>query len=292
MCFSRLPECRAKAVIAAHRTLYYWGAQGPDVFYFYKYMKRGKKDLVELARSMHKQPPNILFVAFERYILTLSEGERDAATAYLLGFITHYFLDSATHPFIAYLVTAELTKGSRQSVSKIHVALEQRIGAMYYRALGKPGFKVGKAYAVRGGDLRLLDGLWRKVMQELYDYELPKNALRNCMKNNRFVGKLLFRRKFIIRSYLRTVARFKNRKTDADYPYKAYKTAVILNEERAPWPHIDGSVSAASVHDLFLAAASDACVLFSETLTALGQGTPLETSFESGFNRGFEQFQK
>ena len=90
-----LPNSAADIINAAPE-LYYTGAHGPDILFYYKGLKRNPVNTQGL--DMHNFPAEPFFLSAKK---TISESWRpEAALAYILGFITHFALDSSCHPYV------------------------------------------------------------------------------------------------------------------------------------------------------------------------------------------------
>lgn len=82
--------------IEKYEDCYKWGLQGPD-FMFFCNMPTGKK-IKKMGTRMHKQ-------SFHTYLqkvipIVKEKGEDSKEMAYLLGFLCHFMLDSACHPYV------------------------------------------------------------------------------------------------------------------------------------------------------------------------------------------------
>lgn len=74
---------------------YKMGAQGPDIYYFYKPMK--KNYISDYGKELHKTPfSNIINEAIPR----IKKHDDEGALIYLLGVSTHHTLDNAMHKLI------------------------------------------------------------------------------------------------------------------------------------------------------------------------------------------------
>ncbi|MCD8205321.1 MAG: zinc dependent phospholipase C family protein [Clostridia bacterium] len=106
-----LPEETKKKIVSKER--YLLGAQGCDIFFFYRLVV-GKKNM---GCIMHETDAKELFSK-------LKEGDM----SYLLGFCTHYALDSVFHPIVyKYAGTSH----------RRHVAYERDIGTFISKKFGK-----------------------------------------------------------------------------------------------------------------------------------------------------------
>lgn len=107
----------ARDAVNAAPDEYYLGAQGPDVFFFYRI---GSKKEYNLGKFMHRYRVYDVFGLFRRLLMQdgkdgrvprLNEEERKQAFAYVLGFITHYAADGNFHPYVyRYLQKAQAKK--------------------------------------------------------------------------------------------------------------------------------------------------------------------------------------
>ena len=80
---------------------FYLGAQGPDLFFFYK--PTSKKEY-NWGKTLHRKQLYAWFCALLEGLKTREGDERMKCRAYALGFCTHLEADVAFHPFVyAYL---------------------------------------------------------------------------------------------------------------------------------------------------------------------------------------------
>ena len=88
-------------IIREHHQMYNVGTQGPDIFFYYLPGLILKK-IAGLGTKMHKGN----FKLFMKHMAESTNGMegrvREAAVAYIAGYLTHYCLDYMTHPYIYY----------------------------------------------------------------------------------------------------------------------------------------------------------------------------------------------
>ncbi len=82
-------------LIDEYRDFYDLGAQGPDIFFYYKPYK--KNSVSDFGSDLHEKPVRIFF---EDAIENIKKYDSVAALVYLLGVSTHFSLDSSYHPII------------------------------------------------------------------------------------------------------------------------------------------------------------------------------------------------
>ena len=84
------------AVIGKDRQLYDIGLHGPDVLFYYRVLKNCPVNAKGYA--MHARPAREFFERAKGELA--AAADRDAALAYLFGFVCHFALDSACHGYI------------------------------------------------------------------------------------------------------------------------------------------------------------------------------------------------
>ena len=115
--YKRLPE-NLRGIAERNKTLYLTGAHGPDIFFYYKPLK--KNAINSLGNDMHNEPAAPFF---EKAAKIISESlDREAALAYIFGFITHFMLDSACHGYVA-----EKMKASGVSHTAVETDLDREL---------------------------------------------------------------------------------------------------------------------------------------------------------------------
>ena len=85
-----------RAIAEGHRQLYDIGLHGPDILFYYDALHRNPTS--QIGFDMHGFPARDFFGP-ARDIISKTD-DRDAAEAYLMGFVCHFALDSTCHPYI------------------------------------------------------------------------------------------------------------------------------------------------------------------------------------------------
>lgn len=93
--YHRLPET-FRVRIRRYPRLYDIGLHGPDLLFYYRPLQ--KNPISRIGYEMHEWTGRRFFNAGAE-IVNRSEN-RDAAWAYLMGFLCHYILDSTCHPYV------------------------------------------------------------------------------------------------------------------------------------------------------------------------------------------------
>jgi len=87
------------ARIQSRFPLFQWGAQGPDIW-FYHVLIRPFRSLRRWGNRIHAENVDLTMEALLDSVLAAQGRERDGRFAYFCGFLTHYALDAAAHPFV------------------------------------------------------------------------------------------------------------------------------------------------------------------------------------------------
>lgn len=93
-CINTLPE-ELRDAIHHHRELFDFGVHGPDIFFY----DLAHPEIPKYGSAMHHKPARDFF---QRCIEVYKENESDkeAMLSYILGFLSHYTLDSQVHGYV------------------------------------------------------------------------------------------------------------------------------------------------------------------------------------------------
>ncbi len=107
-----LPEKTREQIFSAP-SYYYLGAQGPDLFFFYKPFARGEN----LGRSLHRTGVKAWFSSMLAALCSFTGREFSRSLAYALGFCTHLAADAVFHPFVyRYLRRTDAPRFTHQEI--------------------------------------------------------------------------------------------------------------------------------------------------------------------------------
>ncbi len=107
--------------IKPYLALYYFGAQGADFCFFYKFLQRKKGNL---GSHLHRKGGFITFQALQAFA-----AQSPAIFAYAAGYITHYAADSILHPYVYATAGKSLLTHTR-----LESALDYQYGKHYAQA--------------------------------------------------------------------------------------------------------------------------------------------------------------
>lgn len=92
-CIEKMPK-NLQSIIHKHRDIYNLGVHGPDIL-FYDLMH---SDIVEYGNQLHDTPMKVFFKGCKEAFKT--HKEKEEMLAYIMGFLTHFALDSTCHSYI------------------------------------------------------------------------------------------------------------------------------------------------------------------------------------------------
>lgn len=120
---------RIQAKISPYLNLYYFGAQGADFCFFYKFLRRKNGNL---GSHLHRWGGLNTFQALQTHA-----AQSPAMFAYAAGYITHYAADAILHPYVY------ATSGSS---ILIHTRLESALDYQYGKTHAKAAWEDYKRY--------------------------------------------------------------------------------------------------------------------------------------------------
>lgn len=132
----------------------FYGTQGPDFLFFHRILPTMPgKSLNYVGSAVHKSDPAALFEAMADYIAVNVRCDKETAYSYFCGFILHYALDRAVHPFV-YWAVDEIKKNERSRVHPfiVHNRIEFNMDMHFLRE------KENVTDARKYGTKRLLSG--------------------------------------------------------------------------------------------------------------------------------------
>lgn len=108
-----LPE-EVRAQTDAAPDYYFLGAQGPDLFFFYRPLRKKEYNL---GKTLHRGKLYLWFNALADALKTRTGEAYEKCLAYALGFCSHLSADVAFHPYVyAYLEKHGATKRTHQQM--------------------------------------------------------------------------------------------------------------------------------------------------------------------------------
>ena len=234
-----------KNEISSRIDLFYLGAQGPDIFFYYKAKPWIKYDGVEkLGNIMHENLVDTFFKESFDYLdnLKRDEGFYDLLT-YLTGYLCHYSLDRNTHPLIHYSAGIDngLTKAKRKYYNH-HRRLESTID---YFSLVKKGiypvrFKSFELVSIRKRFEPVLIDYYIFILDKVYSTTITPGQIKSAIHDISRVLKNLYDPiglKFLLYRLLELLMYARDEITSSMIPRRLINGMDYLNLDHRKWRH-------------------------------------------------------
>ena len=98
-CALRVLRELEKKNISVQRDAFIWGTQGPDIFFYHRFMPWKKESsLTYMGKRIHNEPPSLYLETCGKILREHKFSE--PMRSYVLGTVCHYMLDREAHPFV------------------------------------------------------------------------------------------------------------------------------------------------------------------------------------------------
>ncbi len=166
----RMGPGRLRDEIRERRNLFRLGAQGPDLFFYYKAAPWIPYDGIEkLGNIIHEKKVDSFYSKSFQYLKDMEDnkGFFDLA-AYMAGYLCHFSLDRTAHPFIHY--TSGIDNSHSRISWKYHIYHRVLESAIDYLILEKNGFDPRRFKSCELIKVQLCS---MEAVLEYYEYILP-----------------------------------------------------------------------------------------------------------------------
>lgn len=136
-CISVMPE-ELRRICTKYREIFDFGVHGPDILFYYKPLSHNEVN--GHGSALHRWSGEKFFSHCREILAGTEDDERDALTAYILGFLAHFTLDSSCHLYI------------NQSAAEgecSHNLIESQYEAYLMRLDGRDPLRVDRSRTIR-----------------------------------------------------------------------------------------------------------------------------------------------
>jgi len=273
------------ALIQSRLSLYRWGAQGPDIW-FYHWMVRPLSKVHKWGNRIHAENVNLTMEGLLDCVLAAAGEERAGRFAYFSGFLTHYALDSVGHPFVH----------SRCGSYRYHTMFEAELDTALLALSGTDPAKIPPAVnmpQLSAKDARVVCAMQTAIVRR-WGESTAKNVLPSIVNKAR---KMLARqydpkgrkRRFAV--LLEKAAAGRPIISRFIFPLTADPKRDMLNLRHSEWPiPWSGEIRTADFLEILEAAALRAagyiCALFNCAYAGAPRETALQTIGQLSFDNG------
>lgn len=226
-----------KDLVSNNKEIFYLGAQGPDLFFYYKVFPwQDSKNISEFGTLIHSNSPNKFFLNGINIIKSLEDNIiKEKLMVYLAGFLTHYSLDTTAHPYVFYHSGIVSTHN--------HKYLECTIDTLLNEIYDTKKMGIDKFYNsinLKDDDRTIVSNFLSELVYKTFDKKVESDIIYTSTKDMKMVIKLLFDPKFLRRkfySFFDKKANLKGKMLTAAYPIKYNKDIDYLNLSHNAWIH-------------------------------------------------------
>lgn len=190
-------ECPTlSALIAKYPRVYALGSSGPDFMFYYKVLPWKKSDpnsnIREIGNRIHSSKVNDFYQSALGVIQTMQdEKTRDIMTVFLAGHLTHWALDSTTHPYI-FAKTGQIGK---EPTKNWHFRFESMLDTLMVTQF--KGFKIENIHmpdfvSSTSEVRRIVAFLYHQVILDLFAQDIDQKILEECLVTMAATAKYLY----------------------------------------------------------------------------------------------------
>lgn len=188
-----------KDLASYNQSLYEIGCNGPDFLYFHGVTPQNFKEKSKvrtLGKYCHRKEINPFF----KSCLNVIRQEKDETVkkdeiSYVLGLLTHWALDSTTHPYIFYRT------GSGDSISTYrHHKIESLLDAILLKVKEEKTIKEFRAYEICDCEIdsvRAVARLYVKGAKTVYDVSIKPHQILEALNDWACIQRVLYDHKGI-----------------------------------------------------------------------------------------------
>lgn len=220
------------------------GAQGPDPFFYYRFWPwfTGQKAGHDIGNALHTNECG----PFLMDLIEKAHRQSNEVKAYVMGFITHHFLDRYTHPYIHYRAGY---KGSKHQMLETIIDTKMALKHRQMEIWKHPAYEaiyVGKT--LPPAILHLLDEAIRKVYPDLsFQTSTIQAAYQDMITAQKLFSDPSGLKNRLLKPFIRS---YSHQRTDEVIDY--------LNEEKTAWIHsATGELHEESFEELYTDALND-----------------------------------
>jgi hypothetical protein len=243
--FEELKDCRLKDEIQVKKSLFRLGAQGPDVFFYYKAAPWIPYDGIEkLGNLIHDEKVGHFYSRSFDYLngMEHDKGFFDLAV-YLAGYLCHYSLDRTAHPFIHY--TSGIDSDHSRISWKYHIYHRILESTIDYLMLVKKGYDPSKYRSfelvmVPPFSIESVLKYYKHILAEVYGISINRQQTEELITGIYKVMRYLYDpsgMKYYFYRFLEMLMRRPGGITSSMMPRKIDRELDYLNLDHNTWLH-------------------------------------------------------
>ncbi len=279
-------------VIDAQQGAFYWGLQGSDPL-MYRLLTPKKSPITGYARTIHSSEiPEQFALMLEECQYQYGRVDGEILSAYMLGYLCHYMLDSSAHPYVYFLQDKITSLYPKIHRSGAHVRIESDIDvAMYEKIESAPisDFPINDYMTTVPMVLSVIAKLYQSILYNVYAYDVDFAEIEKSFLNNAFFLRKFYRGESPLKYFADGLDDITGR---AGYFSGHFRRAQVnydvLNENHGRWyhPYYPNEVRTDSFPDIFNDASKRAAQMLTAFCDALPQGPLPDFDYSVNFVDG------
>ena len=177
--YKLLKKKEVRQILKNNKHAFCLGLEGPDFFFFHipESVSKGQN----IGTTMHRQNTNKFFAEMINYLADV-HGERDYEIlyAYIQGFMGHYILDTAIHPYV-YSRTGTL---KTKKTLGVHYGIETDIDRELlwkFKQMKQAEFSHSGVIAVSSYEKTVIADLLHTAILNTYERDIPASSIKNAI---------------------------------------------------------------------------------------------------------------
>lgn len=297
----KIEDDELKKEILQRKAVYYLGAQGPDIFFFYRSRPWQKNDGIDqLALRMHDSRTGDFFIESADYLKNYLKAGRRYYTVmtYMIGYICHYCLDKNTHPLIHYQSGIDTLKNKTtrkyHNFHKRYEALLDTYMLKKKRNLDAYRFKTYELVVLESRFIETLKSFYFYIINRVYKFDIKEIQVETAIRDTYLVLRSLHDPAGIKSAVYKIIENMLDKKdeiTSLIYPRTAVDYGDFLNLTRKQWAHpcdekLRFNYSLEELYNLALDEAVDLSEKFKGFITGKYGKSEIISKFNSSYSTG------
>lgn len=183
-----LDESFVADAIAAYPRLFFFGSNGPDFLFYYRFMSKDEeaREMRELGSLFHDDHINEFYTVGKELVKHFEEPYKSMTLSYLAGHLCHWALDSLAHPYVFHktgLIEGDTRYDHYRMEAMIDTLVVKRIRQDKYREIPSYNF-VKLTKNERNLVAKVYQNIIRFTEKKEVDYKKIERAIHSMYRYN------------------------------------------------------------------------------------------------------------
>lgn len=192
-CLDNIKNPLLKSLVTKNIEVFILGCKGPNIFCYNNSISfLNNKNISIYNNKIHTEYINDFFKNMVFYCNDISiirnlfdDNFTEVSLSYLLGFLSHYALDTTTHPYL-YSMQIKLSKYyKRKNANSLHQSIETHIDKLLlkkFKNLKPDDFNDFKKIQLNTNDTLIICDMYTFLLKKIYNTSLSYKDINKCIK--------------------------------------------------------------------------------------------------------------